>query len=127
MNKVIPMNGDGAEKRSTRGPSMNQVVLCGRLIADPRVHVKPDGLHISEVRMVTNDRQTPEFHDVVTYRRLAGLVGEYTRKGTLVLVQGHLHTDRWTAQDGGQRQRIVVIGESVQFLSRAPQAEGEES
>ena len=98
---------------------------CGRLVADPRVHVKADGLQVSEFRMVTNDRLEPEYHDVVTYRRLAELVGEYTRKGSLVLVQGHLPTDRWTAQDGSQRQRLVVIGESVQFLSRAPQAEEE--
>lgn len=124
MGKMIPMNG-GAEKRSRRGPSMNQVVLCGRLVADPRVHVTADGLHVSEFRMVTNDRQEPEYHDVVTYRRLAELVGDYTRKGSLVLVQGYLHTDRWTAQDGGQRQRLVVIGESVQFLNRAPQPEEE--
>jgi hypothetical protein len=45
MGKVIPMNGSGAEKRLTRGSSMNQVVLCGRLVADPRAHVKADGLH----------------------------------------------------------------------------------
>jgi single-stranded DNA-binding protein len=49
---------------------MNQVVLCGRLVADPRVHVKADGLHVSEFRMVTNDREEPEYHDVVTYRHL---------------------------------------------------------
>src|SRR5437899_1300538 len=73
--------------------------------------------------MVTNDRREPEYHDVVTYRRLAERVGDYTRKGSLLLAQGRLHTDRWTAQDGGQRQRLGVIGESVQFLSRAPQQE----
>jgi single-strand DNA-binding protein len=125
MGKVIPTNGSGAEKRLTRGPSMNQVVLCRRLVADPRVHVKADGLHISELRLVTNERQEPEYHDVVTYRRLAELVGEYTRKGSLVLVQGRLHTDRRTAPDGGQRQRVVVTGESVQFLSRVPELEEE--
>jgi Single-strand binding protein family len=42
-------------------------------------------------------------------------VGDYTRKGSLVLVQGHLHTDRWAAPDGAQRQRLVVIGESWLF------------
>jgi hypothetical protein len=42
MGKVIPMNDNRAEKRLTRGPSLNQVVLCGRLVADPRVHVKAD-------------------------------------------------------------------------------------
>jgi hypothetical protein len=51
MGKVIPTNGSGAEKRVTRGPSLNQVVPCGRLVADPRVHVKADGLHVSEFRM----------------------------------------------------------------------------
>lgn len=62
MDEVIPMNDNGAEKRSRRGPSMNQVVLCGRLAADPRVHVKADGLHISEFRVVSKDRQEPEYH-----------------------------------------------------------------
>ena len=75
--------------------------------------------------MVTNDRQEAEYHDVVIYRRLAERVGDYTRKGSLVLVQGHLHTDRWTAQDDSQRPRLVVIGESVQFLSLAQQLEEE--
>jgi single-strand DNA-binding protein len=75
--------------------------------------------------MVTNDRQEPEYHDVVTYRRLAELVGDHTRKGGLVLVQGHMHTNRWTAQEGGQRQRLVVIEESAQFLSRALELEAE--
>jgi hypothetical protein len=37
MGKVISMNGNGAEKRSTRGPSINQVVLCGRLGAWSRI------------------------------------------------------------------------------------------
>ncbi|MBJ7598454.1 hypothetical protein [Candidatus Nephthysia bennettiae] len=41
---------------------LNQVVLCGRLVVDPRVHVKADGLHISELRLVTNDRQESEYH-----------------------------------------------------------------
>jgi len=59
MGKVIPMNGGGAEKRSTRGPSMNQVVLCGRLVADPWVHVKAGGLHISELRLVTTIGRSP--------------------------------------------------------------------
>src|SRR2546425_13198020 len=84
MGKVIPMNGSSSEKRSTRGPSMNQVVLCGRLVADPRVHVKADGLHVSEFRLVTNDRQEPEYHDGVTYRRLGGRGGGRSRGGSLV-------------------------------------------
>ena len=37
---------------------------------------------------MTNDRQKSGFHDVVTYRRLAQLVAENTRKGSLLLVQG---------------------------------------
>ncbi|MBJ7611498.1 MAG: single-stranded DNA-binding protein [Candidatus Dormibacteraeota bacterium] len=52
----------------------------------------------------------------MTYRRMAELVGEYARKGSLVLVQGHLHTDRWAAQDGAQRQRLV---EALELMSSA--------
>src|SRR5256884_9472012 len=67
---------------------MNQVVLCGRLVADPRVHVKADGLYVSEVRLVTNDRQEPEYHDVVTYRRLAELSGGTPRRAARARSRG---------------------------------------
>jgi single stranded DNA-binding protein len=73
---------------------------------------------------VTNERQEPEYHDVVTYDGLAKACGECLRKGGQVFVSGRLHAQSWKAQDGGNRRRVVVIAESVQFLTRKAEAEG---
>jgi len=42
-------------------------------------------------------RPEPEYHDVVTYDRLASAVSEFTRKGALVFVSGRLHGQSWKA------------------------------
>jgi single-strand DNA-binding protein len=98
---------------------VNSVQLLGRLAADPEMRFRPDGKPVTELRVVTNERQDAEYHDVVTYDGLAKACGEYLRKGGLVFVGGRLHAQSWKAQDGSARRRVVVIGESVQFLSRA--------
>ena len=104
------------EQRSSRGPALNEVRLLGRLVADPELKYTPEGKPVCEIRVATNEREQAEFHDVTTYGRLAEVVAQYQRKGCLVLVHGRLHGQSWKAQDGSSRRRVVVIGETVQFL-----------
>ena len=113
-----PQDEPLGEQRASRGPALNEVRLLGRLATDPAMKYTPEGKAISELRMVTNERPDPEYHDLVAYGRLAEVVGEYVRKGSLVFVQGRLHGQAWKAQDGSNRRRVVVVAESVQFLSR---------
>ena len=40
------------------------------------------------IRLVTNDREEPEYHDLVVFRKLAELAGEYLRRGRLVHAEG---------------------------------------
>ncbi|MBJ7600454.1 single-stranded DNA-binding protein [Candidatus Nephthysia bennettiae] len=125
MGEVIGMNGtaEATGEQRSRGPAVNEVRLLGRLAANPDMRFKPDGKPVTELRVVTNERPEAEFHDVVTYGRLAEVVGEYVRKGGLVYVNGRLHAQTWKAQDGSPRRRVVVIAESVQFLGRSGQEE----
>jgi single-strand DNA-binding protein len=124
MGDVVDLQGEKQEteaKSQARGPALNQVTLLGRLTADPDLRYRPDGKPVTELRVATNERQEPEYHDVVSYDRLASAVAEYCRQGSLVLVTGRLHGQSWKAQDGSPRRRVVVIAESVQFLTRAGQ------
>jgi single-strand DNA-binding protein len=115
-------NGEQTDVQSGRGAALNQVMLLGRLTMDPNVRFTPSGKGVTEFRLATNERAQPEFHDVVTYGRLAEVVGEFMRKGSLVLVQGHLHGRSWKAQDGTPRRRVEITAERVQFLDRVAQA-----
>jgi single-strand DNA-binding protein len=116
----MPRNENG-EEQGGRGPALNQVTLLGRLAANPKEYVTSGERqqHVAEFRLVTNERPDAEYHDLVAYGRLAEVIGQYMKKGRLVLVQGRLHAQTWKAEDDSPRRRVVVIAENVQFLSRA--------
>lgn len=65
----------GTTKRAvstqSRGGSVNQVTLIGRLMAAPEPRRTASGKSIATVRIATNDREQPEFHDVVRWRQHA--------------------------------------------------------
>jgi single-strand DNA-binding protein len=103
---------------------VNRVILIGRLTADPELRFTSSGLAVANIRLVTNDREVPEYHDVVIWRQLAETAGKYLVKGRLVYVEGHLRGRTWTAKDGATRRSVEIVGENVQFLSsRAAGAE----
>jgi hypothetical protein len=55
-------------RKSSRGASVNRVILTSRLVATPDLRTTGSGIHVTTVRIVTNDREQPEFHDVVLWR-----------------------------------------------------------
>jgi single-strand DNA-binding protein len=107
-----------------RGRGLNHVTLVGHLAADPEIRLVGAGepLAVTEFRLITNDRQEPEAHELVAYRRVAEVVARYCRTGHLILVVGHLHRQKWFAADGSPRARVLVIAENVQFLARPADA-----
>jgi single-strand DNA-binding protein len=125
MGDVVSMTNEteAPEQTRSRGPAVNSVQLLGRLATDPEMRFRPDGKPVTELRLVTNERQEPEYHDVVTYDGLAKACGEHLRKGGLVFVDGRLHAQTWKAEDGSGRRRVVVIAGSVQFLTRRAEQE----
>src|SRR5690606_12830264 len=60
-------------------------------------------------------QQQADFVDIVTWRRLAEVVAEYTRKGSLVAVQGRLQI-RSYEHEGQRRRAAEVVAYEVRFL-----------
>src|SRR5262249_47587309 len=56
-------------------------------------------------------------------RKLADLVEQYLRKGQQVYVEGHLHLDQWTSQDGQKQSKLRVVVDNLEFLE--PRRDGE--
>ena len=103
----------------------NQVWLLGRLGADPVCGETGKGVAYARFRMATNssyrDRESndrvvrTEWHNVVAFRGLAKVVGEYLRKGSPVGIVGSLHTRQWE-KDGMEQWTTEVIPSDVQLL-----------
>src|SRR3979411_2808099 len=64
---------NGAEEggRKSRGPAVNRVILVGRLAGDPELSYMPSGSAVSQLRLVTNEGEQPEFHPLRGWCTLA--------------------------------------------------------
>ena len=59
-----------------------------------------------------------EFHNVVAWRKLAEICGQYLRKGSKVYVDGRLQTRDWEGEDGIKRYRTEIIADNMIMLDR---------
>lgn len=56
----------------------------------PVLRTTASGISVTTVRLATNDRDQPEFHDIVLWRQLAEFAARYMTKGRLAYVEGRV-------------------------------------
>lgn len=106
--------------------SINKVILVGYLGRDPEVRYKPSGDAVANVALATSrswkdkssgeKREETEWHRVTFFGRTAEVAAEYTKKGSLIYVEGRLKTDKWTDKDGVERYTTSIIADGLQLL-----------
>lgn len=111
-------------------PSLNTVILSGRLVADPELRYTPKGTAVCSFRIAVSryyrDRESGEFKEetsffnVVVWDRMAEMAGERLRKGSPVIIEGTLNSRSYEAQDGTRRYVVEVVSRRLQFLEKAP-------
>ena len=110
-------------KKQSQGASVNRVILTGRVVATPTLRTTGSGLHVTTVRIVTNDREQPEYHDVVLWRQMTDFACQYMVKGRLAYVEGRLQSRAWEAADGSKRRTVEVVADRFQALTPKQAAE----
>jgi len=104
--------------------NFNKVILIGRLTRDPETRALPSGQSVTSFGMATDrfftnssgeKKQQTEFHNIVTFGRLAEIASQYLNKGSLVLIEGRLQTRSWKDSAGNQKFRTEIIGERLQL------------
>ena len=115
-----PATQAAPQQRRSTGPALNRVELLGRIAGDVELRYTSSGLPVCTIRIATNDREQPEFHDCVLWRQLAEFAGQYLAKGRLVYVRGRLHGRSWQAENGTTRRSVEVVAEDLQVLDRPP-------
>ena len=108
--------------------NLNKAMLIGNLTRDPEARTTPSGQTVCSFGLATNRRWTDkdgqkqeqaEFHNIVTWGKLAEICGQYLVKGKQVYVEGRLQTRKWQAQDGSEKQRTEIVADTMQMLGRA--------
>lgn len=120
---------------------LNKVMIIGRLVRDPEIKTIPSGQTVATFSVATNyswkDQQgnkqdRPEYHNVVAWRKLADIVGQYLTKGKQVYIEGRLQTRSWEDQTGQKKYRTEIVADNMIMLGgpssggspSAPRAEG---
>lgn len=111
---------------------MNTVQLIGRLTTDPKPEQTTGGTSVAKFRLAVDRRPAAGgedrgsvFVDVTAYARLAEVVVEHCGKGRQVAVGGRLEHETWTTEDGTNRQRHLIVADSIDFLARPAAASDE--
>jgi single-strand DNA-binding protein len=103
---------------------LNKVLLIGHLTRDPEMRYTPSGIPVTTFRIAVNrpknskGEQSADFIDIVTWRKLAEICGDYLKKGRLVAVEGSLRTRSYQTVDGQKRRVVEVVATSVHFLGK---------
>lgn len=102
---------------------INRVVLVGRLVRDPELRKTNSGSPVCSFTVAVDNRsKNPDgtrgtsFIPCVAFQQSADNMSKFTRKGSLVGVEGRLNQRSYTRQDGTKANVIEVLADSVQFL-----------
>ncbi|MFH1427385.1 MAG: single-stranded DNA-binding protein [Patescibacteria group bacterium] len=108
--------------------NLNKAMIIGNLTRDPEVRSTPAGQTVASFSVATNliwtdqsgqKKEKVEFHNVVAWRRLAEICGQYLHKGSKVYIEGRLQTRDWVGQDGVKRYRTEIVADNMIMLDRA--------
>ncbi len=104
---------------------LNKVMIIGRVTQDPQMRTIPSGQAVVSFSLATNrvytDKQgqkqdKAEFHNIVAWRKLAEIIGQYVKKGSRLYVEGRLETRSWEDQNGVKRYRTEIIADNMIML-----------
>jgi single-strand DNA-binding protein len=104
--------------------NINRVMLTGNLTRDPELRTASGGMAICKLGLAVNEsyksgdewKERANFFDITVFGRQAESCAQYLRKGRAIAVDGRLRFEQWE-KDGQKRSRVVVVADTVQFLS----------
>jgi len=107
--------------------NVNKVILVGRLTRDPEMRTTTSGQTVTSISLATGrswtdkngqKQEKTEFHNLIIWRRLAEVAGQYLIKGQEAYFEGRLETRKYTAKDGQEKRTTEVVVENMQMGSK---------
>jgi single-strand DNA-binding protein len=105
--------------------TVNKAILIGRLGKDPETRYMTNGEAVTNVSLATSEnykdksgekQERTEWHNLVMYRRLAEIAGEYLKKGSMIYVEGRIQTRKWQDKDGKDRYTTEIVVNEMKML-----------
>ncbi len=100
------------------GKSLNKVLLIGNLGKDPELSYTASGVAIAKFSVATSERwkdqdgnnqERTEWHNIIAWRKLAEICGQYLKKGSKIYLEGRLQTRSWDDKNTGVKRYTTEI------------------
>jgi len=104
--------------------SLNKVQLIGNLGKDPELKYTSAGVAVATFSIATSDswkdqegnaQERTEWHNIVAWRKLAEICGEWLKKGKRVYIEGRLQTRNYE-KDGVKRYITEIVADQLIML-----------
>ncbi len=108
--------------------SVNKVILIGRLGKDPETRYMPNGEAVTNITLATSEKwkdkagekqEKTEWHNLVFFRRLAEVAGEYLKKGAEIYVEGKLTTEKYEKEGVTRYSTKIIVNEMTMLGSKS--------
>ena len=112
---------------------LNKVFLIGRLTRDPELRFMMNREAVCNFGLATPEKwknkngesvEKTEFHNIVLYRKLAEIAGQYLKKGSKVYLEGKIQSRKYTDKQGVERTAYDIVCSEMKMLGG--KAEGAE-
>lgn len=102
----------------------NKVILVGNMTKDIELRYSQGGSGIAKTSLATSRKFTANgekkeevcFVDITFFGRSAEIANQYLRKGSKILIEGHLNFEQWVDQSGQKRSKHSITVETMQML-----------
>lgn len=114
--------------------SLNKVMLIGNLGKDPELRYTSGGVAVATFSLATNEswkdqdgnlQERTEWHNIVAWKKLAEICGEWLKKGKKVYIEGRIQTRSYDDKNTGAKKYITeIVAENMIMLDGRGGAEG---
>ncbi len=114
---------------------LNKVTLIGNLGKDPELKYTNSGVAVATFSLATSDswkdqegnmQERTEWHNIVAWRKLAEICGQYLKKGSQVYIEGKIQTRSYNDKEGVKKYITEIVADQLLMLGGGggrPQAE----
>lgn len=113
---------------------LNKCDFIGRLGQDPEIRYMPDGKAAANIsigcsekwkdKVTGEQKEKTEWVKCSAFGKLAEIMGEYLRKGSLVYVSGKMQTRKWQDQSGADRYTTEIVINDMKMLGSKSESQG---
>ncbi len=108
---------------------INKVILIGNLGKDPELRYTSSGVAVASFTLATNEswkdpegniQERTQWHNIVAWRKLAEICGEYLKKGSKIYLEGKLQYRSYDDKNGVKRYVTEIVIDEMLMLDTKP-------